>query len=298
MLYTKNMKHLQLYKGIFCILLFCFSALSAQKITIINNTGEPFTVKDGKKELVLNEGGQKEFSGGINRLLINSGKNINRSFNIFLEPTEKLTITMKAGNTVVYTGDQAIVNEYLNEKLNAETYGKMKEYQNAVNRKNAGELKNTSELFLSGVLKKMKLSGVLLSPEDKGSAKKIKNHIKYNWLYTVLSTVATQKDKVFTQQAMHYYYKKYIESDLSQYSCSGTYQYNVIEILAKNKDMVQIELPKYPIVESTDADPVNQYLPKSCQRYYFQKKYDYLEHIHDPQKNYYEKVLNEKFNDL
>ncbi|MCT2562991.1 hypothetical protein [Chryseobacterium herbae] len=220
---------------------------------------------------------------------------MNRSILIFLEPTEKLTITLKQGNIISYSGDQADTHEYLNQKLNVETFGKMRDYLNTINKKNIGELKNTSEIFLSSILKKVKLSAVLVSPEDKSSTKKLKNHIKYNWLYTLLTTVNSRKDKAFTQQALNYYYKKYIESDIAQYSCNSAYQYNVIEILAKNKELLQVEFPTYPIVEHTDSDAINQYMPQNCQRLYFQKEYDYLEHINDPGQDYYKKVLTEKF---
>lgn len=291
------MKHPFLTQGIFYILFFCFSALSAQKLTIVNSTTEPFTVKNGKKEVIIKDGDKKEFSNVANRISIIANKNLNRSINIFLEPTEKLTITLKPDNMIFYAGNQANINEYFNEKLNVETFGKMKDYLNSTNKKNLAELKNTSELFLSGILKAINFSGVLLSPEDKGSVKKLKTHLKYNWLYTVLSPVVTQKDKTFTQEAIRYYYKKYIESDIAQYSCSGTYQYNVIEILAKNKELLQAEFPTYPIVEHTDSDNINQYFPKSCQKFYFQKKYDYLEHINNSGQDYYKKVLTEKFNE-
>ncbi|PQA91574.1 hypothetical protein B0A69_17380 [Chryseobacterium shigense] len=291
------MKHSFLTQVIFYILFFCFSVFSAQKITIVNNTTESFTVQNGQKEVIIKDGDKKEFSNIASRISVIATKNLNRSIIIFLEPTEKLTITIKPGNTIFYTGDQAEINEYLNEKLNVETFGKMKDYLSSISKKNVAELKNTSEIFLSGILKKLKLSAVVVSPEDKASTKKIKNHIKYNWLYTLLSTVSTQKDKTFTQQAIHYYYKKYIESDITQYSCSSIYQYNVIEIVAKNKELLPTDFPTYPIVSPTDSDNINQYLPKNCQKFYFQKKYDYLEHINDPGQDYYKKVLTEKFSE-
>ncbi|WP_139259655.1 hypothetical protein [Chryseobacterium sp. OV279] len=291
------MKHSFLTQGIFYILFFCFSTLTAQKFTISNSTSESLTVRNGKQEVMIKDGDKKEFSNIANRISVTGSQNLNRSILIFLEPTEKLIITLKQGNAIFYTGDQPDIHEYLNEKLNVETFGKMRDYLNATNKKNIGELKNTSEIFLSDVLKKVKLSSVLVSPEDKSSTKKLKNHIKYNWLYTVLTSMNSQKDRAFTQQGLSYYYKKYIESDIAQYSCNSVYQYNVIEILAKNKELLQVEFPNYPIVEHTDSDNINQYLPKSCQRFYFQKKYDYLEHINDPGQDYYKTVLTEKFNE-
>lgn len=52
-----------------------------------------------------------------------------------------------------------------------------------------------------------------------------------------------------------------------------------------------------PIVEHTDDDNLNKYLPQNCQKQYFQEKYNYLEHINGHNKGYYKKVLREKFNE-
>ncbi|SDI62970.1 hypothetical protein [Chryseobacterium jejuense] len=146
------------------------------------------------------------------------------------------------------------------------------------------------------VLKKTKLPDIVVYSEDKISTKRLKNHIKYNWLYTVFSTL-DRKETSFKKEAINYYFKKYIETDIKKYHCNNSLLYNVIEILAKNKNLLQIEIPIYPIVEHTEDDSTNQYLPQSCQKQYFQQKYNYLEHINGHNKEYYKKVLREKFNE-
>lgn len=291
------MKQSFLGKRIVFILLLYYSALSSQKLTIINNQTESITIKNSKEEVIIKGGNKREFSNVVNRVSINGTQDLDRLLTLYLEPNEKLIITVQKDNKIAYTGDQANVNEYLNEKLNVDTFGKMKDYLKASEKKNLGSLKITSELFLADVLKKVNLSSIVSSSEDSDLTKKIKNHIKYNWLYTVFSAIISLKDKNFTSQVITYYYKKYIDSDITQYSCNGVFPYNVMVILVKNKDAVPAQFPIYAIVEPTDSDSINQYLPRSCQKFYFLEKYRYLNHINDPKKDYYEKVLNEKFND-
>lgn len=289
------MKYLFLNKRIFCILLFCFSILSAQKITIINKINEPIIIKNDKIKTVINDNSKIELSE-TNTISIN-GKtgDLNRTIILFLEPMEKLTISLEKNNKIVYTGDQAGLHEYINEKLNIDTFGKMNSYDQIGGKRNAGELKNVSELLLMDVLKKANLSDIVVYPEDKASTKKLKNYIKYNWLYTLFFTI-NQQDKNFKKKILNDYYKKYIETDIKKYHCNNSLQYNVIEILAKNKNLLQIDIPTYPIVEHTKDDSTNQYLPQSCQKQYFTAKYKYLEHINGHNKEYYKKVLIEKFN--
>lgn len=46
----------------FFILLFLFSAIRAQTLTIANNTGNPILIKNGKKEVTINNQDKKEFT--------------------------------------------------------------------------------------------------------------------------------------------------------------------------------------------------------------------------------------------
>lgn len=290
------MKYLFFNKGISCILLFYFSILSAQKVTINNNTSQPIIIKHDKIETSINANSKREFSE-INIISINSKRDdLNRTINLFLESADKLTISVEKDNKIVYAGDQANLHEYINEKLNIETFGKINTYQQIGGKRNAGELKNVSELLLMDVLKKANLSNIIIYPEDKASTKKLKNYIKYNWLYTLFFTI-NQQDKTFKKKLLNDYYEKYIETDIKKYRCNNSLQYNVIEILAKNKNLLQIDIPTYPIVEHTEDDSTNQYLPQSCQKQYFITKYKYLEQINGHNKDYYRKVLIEKFNE-
>lgn len=290
------MKYSFLNKRItFGILLFYFITIQSQKLTVINKTGDPLSVNDGGQETKINASHKKDFSEII-AVSISNSNHLKRSIELFLEPTEKLTVTVEKDDKVTYSGDKASLHEYLNDQLNVDTFGKINVYEQIGEKKNIGELKNVSELHLVEVLKKVKLSNLLLSPEDKVSIKKLKTHIKYNWLYTVFFTFS-RRDKAFRTEAINYYYKKYIETDIARYNCNNAFQYSAIETLAKNQELLKTKLPLYPIVEHTEDDNVNQYLPQSCQKQYFRQKYNYLEHINGHNKEYYKKILAEKFND-
>lgn len=196
----------------------------------------------------------------------------------------------------MYSGDKVALHEYLTETLNIDTFSKINTYELIGQNKKNGELKNVSELLLLDILKKVQLPAIIISPEDKVSTKKLKNYIKYNWLYTIFSTF-DRRETSFKKEAIHYYFKKYIEADIPKFSCTTSLHYNVIEVLAKSKSLLPVELPVYPIVEHTDDDNINKYLPQNCQRQYFLSKYKYLEHINGHNKEYYKKVLTEKFNE-
>ncbi|WP_347218143.1 hypothetical protein [Chryseobacterium sp.] len=289
------MKYSFIHKRMFFILLFLFSAIRAQTLTITNNTGHPVIVTNDKKEVTINNRDKKEFTE-TDRIEIKLSDNLVSYINLFLDPTDKLKITLDKNDEVIYSGDKAALHEYLTETLNVDTFSKINTYEQIGQKKNIGELKNVSELLLLDVLKKVQLPNIVISPEDKVSTRKLKNYIKYNWLYTIFSTL-NRRETSFKKEAINYYFKKYIETDIPKLSCTKSLHYSVIEILAKNKSLLLVELPTYPIVEHTDDDNVNQYLPQNCQKEYFQQKYDYLNHIEGHNKEYYKKVLIEKFNE-
>lgn len=284
-----------LNKRMFFILLFLFSGLRAQKLTITNNSGNPIIIKNGKKEVTLNNRDKKEFTE-TNNVSINTLNEFIQNITLFLEPTEKLNITIEKNNKFVYTGDQAERHEYITQQLNIDTFGKINTYEQIGQRRNSGELKNASELLLLDILRKTELPNIIISPKETISIRRLKNYIKYNWLYTLFTTINHQ-DKHFKKEALNYYYKKYIETDIPKFSCATSLQYRVIEVLAKNKSLLPAELPTYPIVERTDDDTINQYLPQNCQKQYFQEKYNYLNHIEGHNKEYYNRILKEKFNE-
>lgn len=291
------MKYSVLSKRMFFILLFLFSGLQAQKLTVINNTGNTIIVKNGNKQVALNNRDQKEFTG-TNNISINIQKGFIQNINLFLEPTEKLNITVEKDNKFIYTGDRAALHEYINERLALETFGKVNTYYSIEDKKNTGELKNVSELLLVDILKKSRLTNILTSTDDLYSVKRLKKHIKYLWLYTLFLTIDRPNlDNALKKEVINYYYKKYVEQDITKYSCDNSFSYLIIKTLGKNKNLLPAELPMYPITEHTDDDNVNQYLPQSCQRQYFQEKYNYLEHTNGHNKEYYKKVLTEKFNE-
>lgn len=279
----------------FFILVFLFSGVKAQTLTITNNAGNPIIIKSSKKEVTLNNRDKKEFTE-TDKISITIPNDLNQNINLFLEPTEKLNIAVEKGNKFVYTGDRAKLHEYLNEKLNTDTFGKINTYEQISQKKNHGELEKVSELLLVDVLNKTGLSNIVVSSEDKIAIRRLKNYIKYNWLYTIFPTL-DRRETSFKKEEINYYFKKYIEKDIPKFSCTTTFHYSIIEILTKNKSLLPTELPTYPIVEHTDDDNLNKYLPQNCQKQYFQEKYNYLEHINGHNKEYYKKVLREKFNE-
>lgn len=273
--------------------------ISAQKVTIVNSTGEPLIINDRLKEISINTSEKKEVSGALNGVSIKNINKLDRYIYFFLEPDDKISVIVGKDNKITYKGDQASLHEYINEKLNIDTFGKISEYLSIIGKRNFKELTNTSEFLLLDILKKSNLKSISPAPTDSFSILKLKNHIKYNWLYTIFSSIDRENEKkIIKKEVITYYYKKYVEADIPNYKCTNFFHYHTIETLAKNKDLLQINLPLYSIVETTDADKILHYLPKDCQKFYFLNKYRYLDHINDPEKEYYKKILNEKFSNL
>lgn len=278
------------------ILFFNFLFLHAQKVTIKNKTNEDINIENGIKYILIKSNEAKELSDILGVISLKIANN-NRNINLFLDPNDKIILSVAKDNSIIYTGDKAPLHEYINQKLNVDSYGKMTAYRNAIEKKNLQELKNISEFLIVDIMKKAKLENLVTSDSDTESIKRLKKHIKYNWLYTIFSMLDLKNtDKNFQKEAMGYYYKKYIILDIAKYSCNGFFPYEVIKILSKNKALLQIEMPSYSIVEKTDDNLINQFLPVSCQKYYFLNKYYFLDHINSSEKEYYKKVLYEKFN--
>ncbi|KYH05722.1 hypothetical protein [Chryseobacterium cucumeris] len=292
-----NMEKSYLSKRISYILLFYFSTFASQKVSITNNTGEIIVINNNQKEIVINDHEKKELPDITEGISVKNNNRLDKFINVFLEPKEKLNIIITNDNNIIYNGDKANIHEYINEKLNIETFGKINIYLNAIKKKNLGELKRSSELILLNIMNNIKQESIISADTENNSVKKMKNYIKYNWLNTIFSAVNSTENKNFSQEAIDYYYKKYIKTDILKFSCNDYYHYKIIEILAKNKDVLRIELPTYTIIETTKDDNTNQYLSKSCQKFYFLNKFRYLDYINSSEKEFYQKILSEKFND-
>ncbi|MEY8761314.1 hypothetical protein [Chryseobacterium tongliaoense] len=293
-------------KRIFSILLlFLFFNLFSQKIAIDNKNDYALTIKYKDQKIKLKGGESKTISGNEIRylnIMYDNGKNISKDVPLFLKPDESLKMTIgnyDQDHFIKFKGDRdslhsLVVNQqhwilYINEAKYIDIYYKKKNTQGLI---------NFSTIVLADYLNKIKKS-LNASPLDKEDEiyKRIGKYAINDWLSSVYLIFSGSKTlDLRTREVVLYYYNKYLKRDIEDYSCEYKIQYNTIEVLAQHINQINIALPKYPIIENTGDDAVNQYIPQSCQKYYFINKLKYSNHINSPEKEYYEKVLKEKFN--
>jgi hypothetical protein len=259
----------------------------SQQITITNNSEMPFEIQFLNRTLNLKKNEKQTISGESKLKNIRFNGSL---LNVYLEPSEKLSIT-NADNDLIFKGDKDSLHSYL-RFLNHIMYGKIKDYQQVVEKNNTKQYINTSELTLSDIFKKIETFGNI--DQSTKSYKRLKENIIYNWLTT--STMGLfSGTEAFQKEVIEHYYKKYIEKDIGTFQCDDTFKYPVIEFLAKNKKQFGLNLPTYPIVMASHDDEMLQYFPTTCQQEYFELKYKFLKSKKDTRQEIFKKVLKEKF---
>lgn len=285
------------------LLLFLFLRVFSQQITIVNNNSVSLHIKYKTNSIKLNSKEKKTIlNTEINYLTIeyDNGKNESQLIPIFLNPDESLTLNVGNDRSITFKGDKDSLHNLIVNQQHYILYKEIGKYQNIYStKKNTQELINYSELVLINYLDKIKALHTSANPNKEDKAyERIQKYAINDWiasLYLILT--GTKKLDLQTKELILYYYNKYIRKDVDNYNCTYKIQYDIMSDLAKYINQINISLPKYPIIESTQDDVINQYLPKSCKKYYFINNYNYLLHINSPKKEYYKTVLKEKFKD-
>lgn len=289
-------------KKIFSILLLLlFFRVFSQQIIVLNNNNFPLTIKYKTNSIKVDSKEKKTISStDINYLTIkyDNGKNESQLIPIFLNPDESLNLAIGNDKLIAFKGDKDNLHNLIINQQHYILYREIGKYQNVYSKKNTHELINYSELVLINYLDKIKALHTSANPNKEDKAyERIEKYAINDWiasLYLILT--GTKKLDLRTKELILYYYNKYIKKDVDNYNCTYKIQYDIINDLAKYIQQINISLPKYPIIESTQDDLVNQYLPTSCQKYYFINNYNYLLRINSPKKEYYKTILKEKFN--
>lgn len=285
------------------LLLFLFLNLFSQKITIENKSNTTIEIKYKTNRVKLKEGEKKIISEKeINELSIeyNSEKNlIIKYIPILLNSDETLSLTIdNYDKTIEFKGDKVALHNLVVNQQHYILYENIGKYQDILYKKRSPkELMNFSEFVLSDYLNKIKtLNTSSLGMEDK-IYKRIEKYVINDWIVSLYLVFTGSKTlDLQSRELVLYYFNKYVKKDVENYSCQYKLQYNIISELAKYVDQLNIAFPKYMIVENTGDNVINQYLPPSCQRFYFSEKYKYFKNINSSEKEYYNNVLKEKFN--
>lgn len=280
-------------KEILFFLLFC-NLFSAQNISIKNNTFENiYLFIEGEKQ-TLKANSEKTISIPIEMVVTNNEKVIIRFLN-FLDSDEKLKIILNKNNKVSFLGDKQEVYTYIYDEFAKDCWTKMDFNLNKNKKVNFPQVKIKSEMFLSEVLKKLKLKTLAILKTDTQGTKLLKKTIKYHWINTIYIYIIPEKNP----DVIQYYYENYLKNDLDDFSCThynSFYQYGIINKIKKIKKQLKINLPTYKIVAHTKDDDLNIFLPPTCQRETIKTSYRYNKHIHNDVYKTYKEILINKFN--
>lgn len=278
------------------LLILIFSFVFGQKISIKNNTLKNiYLFSEGEKQ-TLKVNSEKTISIPIEMVITDNEKVIIRFLN-FLNPDEKLKIILNENNTVSFFGDKQEIYTYIYGEFRKDCWTKMDSNltKNKNKKINFPQLKINSEMFLSEVLKKVKLKTLTILNTDTKGTKLLKKTIKYHWIDAIFIYIIPEKNP----DVIQYYYEKYLKNDLDHFSCThynGFYQYSIIHKIKKIKKQLKTNLPMYKIVAHTKDDDLNIFLPPTCQRETIKSSYRYNKHIHNEVYKTYKEILIHKFN--
>lgn len=292
------MKYVRFKKSSKILLFVVFSYMCpAQNITINNKSNFPIEVKYAQKKVDIGDNQKKTINlkneGNILSVFYKNHKK--RNIYLFLNSHESLNINIKQ-DSVIFTGDKSSLHDYINERLENDLTLKISEYQKYYQNNDAKGFIRTSEMYLADVLKKVaQLNNSPFGREDI-HYKAIERKAKELWFFTVFISFGSSKINNTEKELMLYYFEKYFKKDISKFSCNSWSDYNILRRYSLFRKSLNIDLPKYEIIEHTDEDEINQYLPAKCQEYYFRSSFDFWVHKKDTVRaEKYSKILTEKF---
>lgn len=295
-----NHERLKKY-GKFILFVMIFSIYPAQNITIDNKSDFPVEIKYSQKKFELGINQKKTISEKIKikniSILYKNDKKIERNISLFLDSKQSLSINLRK-DTIKFKGEKDALHDYVNHHYFENNLTlKITEYQKYNQNGNARGFISASEMYLAEVLKKVeRLNNSPLGREDI-FYKEIEKMAKDRWFFTVFASFDGNRLDNTGKELMLYYFEHYFKKDIANYSCdSWTYYYHIIRNYSINRKLLNLKLPKYEIVEHSDDDEINQYLPTKCQEDYFKGSYDFWVRKKDlVRAEKYKKILEEKF---
>ena len=286
------------------LLLFLFIQGFSQRVSVENKHIFPLQIRYKNNIIKLKEGEKRILSDKeidfVNIEYDNGKKIISRNIPILLDSSESLDIIIlnNSDQTVEFKGDKVGLHDLIVNKQHYILYKNIGAYQDILSKNtNVRTFINLSELVLSEYLIKIKkLNDNTLEPENK-IYKRIEKYVINDWVASVY-LVLTGASKLDNQskEIILYYYNKYVKKDIDSHHCYYDDQYYIINELARYKNQLGIVLPTYEVKVKSSDDVINQYIPQSCQRFYFINKYNYYNHLNSSEREFYKNILKEKFN--
>lgn len=281
------------------LIIFLFSyPYTAQKITVENKTAFPVSLQylQKKVKLEINQKAtisEKRRVGKISVISANTPEK-GTEITLFLHPEESLGISVKS-DSIVFKGEKAALHNYVSRHLMTELSMKIFEYQKYYGKNDAAGFIRISESALEAVLKKAEQMNRSPAGREDLFFKEIEAKAKERWFFTVFVCINSGTLDLTGKELMLHYYEKYFKKDIAGYTCNSGTDYDILRKYAVNRKLLKLQLPVYEIIEHTDDDEINRYLPVKCQEFYFRERYHFLTHRHDIRAEQYKKILAEKF---
>ncbi|WP_027378742.1 hypothetical protein [Chryseobacterium daeguense] len=291
-----NYENLKIIIRIFFISFSCFCP--AQQITVDNKNSSPVQVKYAQEKIEV-AGNQKKkiIAKGLKSISIFNKNNekLNRDIPIFLDPDQSLDIIL-AKDSIKFLGDKDHLHEYNYAGFWHELTLKIPEYQKFYQKNDPNGFIRASELALGNVLAKVERLNNSPSGRNDNHFKEIEKAAKKRWFFTVFVSFNGMKIGETEKELMKYYYEKYFKKDIASYNCNSWDEYEIIRRFSQHSKTLHIKLPRYEIVEHTDDDEINQYLPFKCQEEYFRNSYNfYINKKDEVRAEKFKRILTEKF---
>ncbi|MCJ8152971.1 hypothetical protein MKJ01_04230 [Chryseobacterium sp. SSA4.19] len=276
----------------------CFYA--AQNVTIDNKSGYHTVVTYDHKKMEIGNNQNRTVidKNGIQNISILYGndKKAERNISLFLNPQESLTIYL-VKDAIAFKGEKEHLHDYVYRGFGYDLTPKITEYQKYYQSSDAKGFIRTYELYLADVLKKVeRLNSSPYGIEDI-HYKEVEKIARKRWFFTVFVSFNGGSQLNNTgKELLLYYFEKYFKKNIATYSCDSWDQYDIIYKYSQHIKLLNLKLPKYEIVEHTDDDEINQYLPEKCQEQHFRSSYNFLVYKKDlVRAEKYKKILTEKF---
>lgn len=301
------MKFKILYKNdkrIFSILLlFFFKGIFGQQITVNNKNSFPIQIEYNNSKVKINGNDKKIIIDKnikyLNIKYFNGTNTIFKHIPILINDSESLSLSVinNYEKSIQFEGDKDKLHDLIVNQQHYLLYKNIVRYQDLYYKSNKPtELINASHIVLGDYLNKIKVLSVSASDKDKEVSERAEMYAINEWVASLFLMLTESKTlELNTKELILYYYTQYIKKGFK--NCDYRAQYDIMIDLARYVNQLKISLLKYPVIEDTEDNSINQYLPESCQKFYFRNKLNYYDKINSQKKEYYKKILKEKFND-
>lgn len=205
-----------------------------------------------------------------------------------------LSILLKK-DSIVFKGDRDALHNYVFRHQMTDLSMKIFDYQKYDGKNDPAGFIRTSEAALEEVLNRVEHPNHSFEGRNSICFKEIEKRARDHRFFTLFVCINSAALDHTGKELMLYYYDRYFKKDIAGYTCNSGTDYDILRKYSVNRKLLKLQLPVYEIIEHTDDDEINRYLPAKCQEFYFRENYHFLSRRRDIRVERYKKILAEKF---